>query len=75
VILSDEKNHASMIEGIRHSRADKVLWKHNDWRDLDRKLKAVGDRPKIVAFEASIRWMATSAPIREIVEVARPMAR
>ena len=69
VILSDEKNHASMIEGIRHSRADKVLWKHNDWRDLDRKLKATGDRPKIVAFESVYSMDGDIAPIREIVEV------
>jgi 5-aminolevulinate synthase len=69
VILSDEKNHASMIEGIRHSRADKVLWKHNDWRDLDRKLHAVGDRPKIVAFESVYSMDGDIAPIREIVEV------
>ena len=69
VILSDEKNHASMIEGIRHSRADKVLWKHNDWRDLDRKLKAVGERPKIVAFESVYSMDGDIAPIREIVEV------
>ncbi|TVP71205.1 MAG: 5-aminolevulinate synthase [Rhodobacteraceae bacterium] len=70
VILSDEKNHASMIEGIRHSRADKVLWKHNDWRDLDRKLKAVGDRPKIVAFESVYSMDGDICPMREIVEVS-----
>jgi 5-aminolevulinate synthase len=69
VILSDDKNHASMIEGIRHSRADKVLWKHNDWRDLDRKLHAVGDRPKIVAFESVYSMDGDIAPLREIVEV------
>ncbi len=69
VILSDAGNHASMIEGIRHSRADKVIWKHNDWRDLDRKLKAVGDRPKIVAFESVYSMDGDIAPIREIVEV------
>lgn len=69
VMLSDAGNHASMIEGIRHSRADKVLWKHNDWRDLDRKLHAVGDRPKIVAFESVYSMDGDVAPIREIVEV------
>ncbi len=70
VILSDAGNHASMIEGIRHSRADKVLWRHNDWRDLDRKLHAVGDRPKIVAFESVYSMDGDICPMREIVEVA-----
>ncbi len=70
VILSDAGNHASMIEGIRHSRADKVIWRHNDWRDLDRKLKAVGDRPKIVAFESVYSMDGDISPMREIVEVA-----
>ena len=71
VILSDAGNHASMIEGVRHSRADKVIWRHNDWRDLDRKLKAVGDRPKIVAFESVYSMDGDISPIKEIVEVAR----
>ena len=71
VILSDAGNHASMIEGVRHSRADKVIWKHNDWRDLDRKLHAVGDRPKIVAFESVYSMDGDISPIREIVEVAK----
>ena len=71
VILSDAGNHASMIEGVRHSRADKVIWKHNDWRDLDRKLAAVGDRPKVVAFESVYSMDGDISPIKAIVQVAK----
>ncbi|MEP4562133.1 MAG: 5-aminolevulinate synthase [Nitratireductor sp.] len=71
VIVSDEGNHASMIEGIRHSRAEKRVWKHNDVRDLDRILSEYGpDRPKIVAFESVYSMDGDIAPIREILDVA-----
>ena len=71
VILSDSLNHASMIEGIRHSRADKVIWNHNDPEDLNRKLQAIpGDRPKIVAFESVYSMDGDIAPIEEICDVA-----
>ncbi len=70
VILSDELNHASMIEGIRHSRTNKVIWKHNDPEDLDRKLAALpANATKIVAFESVYSMDGDIAPIREIVEV------
>lgn len=70
VILSDSLNHASMIEGIRHSKADKVIWNHNDTEDLDRKLAAIGpDRPKIVAFESVYSMDGDIAPIKEICDV------
>ncbi|MEL6204283.1 MAG: 5-aminolevulinate synthase [Pseudomonadota bacterium] len=71
VILSDSDNHASMIEGIRHSRADKVIWKHNDVEDLDRKLAAIDpERPRIVAFESVYSMDGDICPMKEIVEVA-----
>ncbi|WP_229754877.1 5-aminolevulinate synthase, partial [Mameliella alba] len=71
VILSDAANHASMIEGIRHSRARKVIWKHNDPEDLDRKLAALpANAPKIVAFESVYSMDGDICPMAEIVEVA-----
>ena len=71
VIFSDEGNHASMIEGIRHSRAEKRLWKHNDPKDLDRLLSEYGaDVPKLVAFESVYSMDGDIAPIREILDVA-----
>jgi 5-aminolevulinate synthase len=71
VIFSDAGNHASMIEGIRHSRAEKRIWKHNDVADLDRQLAEFGpDRPKIVAFESVYSMDGDIAPIAEIVAVA-----
>ena len=71
IILSDAGNHASMIEGIRHSRAQKVIWNHNDVKDLEAKLAVLpADAPKIVAFESVYSMDGDIAPIRQIVEVA-----
>ena len=70
VVMSDAGNHASMIEGIRHSRAECQRFAHNDWRDLDRRLAAVAlGRAKLVAFESVYSMDGDIAPIREIVEV------
>lgn len=71
VILSDSLNHASMIEGIRHAKCDKVIWKHNDPEDLDRKLAALpANATKIVAFESVYSMDGDICPMREIIEVA-----
>jgi 5-aminolevulinate synthase len=71
VVLSDESNHASMIEGIRHSRAEKQIWRHNDPEDLNRKLAALDPgRPKLVAFESVYSMDGDIAPIAELCDVA-----
>ena len=60
-----------MIEGIRHSRAQKVIWNHNDVKDLEAKLAVLpAYAPKIVAFESVYSIDGDIAPIRQIVEVA-----
>jgi 5-aminolevulinate synthase len=71
VVLSDAKNHASMIEGIRHSRAEKVIFKHNDPEDLARHLADLEPgRPKIVAFESVYSMDGDIAPIAALCDVA-----
>ncbi len=71
VVFSDEENHASMIEGIRHSRAEKRIWKHNSPEDLDRKLSEFpAEAPKLVAFESIYSMDGDIAPIAEICDVA-----
>ncbi|TCR67374.1 5-aminolevulinate synthase [Bosea sp. BK604] len=71
VIFSDEKNHASMIAGIRHGGGAKRVWRHNDVADLERHLKSVDpDLPKIVAFESVYSMDGDISPIEEICDVA-----
>lgn len=71
VVLSDAGNHASMIEGIRHSRADKRIFAHNDVEDLDRQLARLDpDVPKLVAFESVYSMDGDISPIAEICDVA-----
>jgi len=70
-VFSDADNHASMIEGIRHSKAERHIWKHNDPEDLDRLLSAVDPaRPKLVAFESVYSMDGDMSPIAEICDVA-----
>ena len=71
VVLSDALNHASMIEGIRHSRAEKRIFAHNDPEDLARQLADIDPaRPKLVAFESVYSMDGDIAPIAEICDVA-----
>jgi 5-aminolevulinate synthase len=70
-VLSDAGNHASMIEGIRHSRAECQVFRHNDPEDLDRRLSELDPaRSKLVAFESVYSMDGDISPIAEILDVA-----
>jgi 5-aminolevulinate synthase len=70
MVLSDALNHASMIEGIRQSKADRMIFEHNSPADLDRKLADLDpSRPKLVAFESVYSMDGDIAPIAEILDV------
>ena len=71
VILSDSMNHASMIQGIRHSGARKVIFKHNDVADLEAKLAVLPpETPKIIAFESVYSMCGSVGPIEAICNLA-----
>jgi 5-aminolevulinate synthase len=71
VILSDSLNHASMIQGIRHSGAKKMVFKHNDVADLEAKLASLPPEvPKIIAFESVYSMCGSIGPIEEICDLA-----
>lgn len=71
VILSDSMNHASMIQGIRHSGAKKMVFKHNDVVDLENKLASLpAEVPKIIAFESVYSMCGSIGPIEAICDLA-----
>ena len=72
VIFSDEKNHASMIAGIRNGGGEKRIWRNNDLADLEAKLRTVAfERPKIIAFESVYSMDGVMAPIGAICDLAQ----
>jgi 5-aminolevulinate synthase len=72
LIISDAENHASMIEGIKLSRCEKVIFRHNDIKHLEQILaKTDIKRPKIIVFESVYSMSGTIAPITEIITLAK----
>ncbi|KAK5584133.1 hypothetical protein RB653_005740 [Dictyostelium firmibasis] len=71
MIFSDAKNHASLIEGIRNSKLDKKVFRHNDIKHLEDLLAAADpSRPKLIIFESVYSMDGTIAPIKEICDLA-----
>ncbi|KAI8091918.1 pyridoxal phosphate-dependent transferase [Thamnidium elegans] len=72
VIFSDSLNHASMIQGMRHSNAPKKIFRHNDVAHLEQLLQSVDPSvPKIIAFESVYSMCGSIGPIRDIVKLAK----
>jgi len=72
VTFSDDKNHASMIEGIRHGGGEKHIFRHNDVEDLEDKLKKFPrGTPKIIVFESVYSMDGHIAPIAAICDLAQ----
>ena len=72
VFLSDSNNHASLIQGIRHSGADKLIWQHNDLSDLEAKLEQVAARNQVpcIVFESVYSMDGDVSPIEQICDLA-----
>ncbi|MEY2545220.1 MAG: glycine C-acetyltransferase [Verrucomicrobiota bacterium] len=71
-VISDELNHASIIDGIRLSKAQRFRYKHNDMGDLEAKLKeASGARFKLIATDGCFSMDGTIADLKAIVDLAQ----
>ena len=71
VIFSDEKNHSSMIEGIKSGKRPKYIFKHNDVRHLEELLNSVDKKtPKIIALESIYSMDGDIAPLKEVCDLA-----
>ncbi|TFK76162.1 5-aminolevulinate synthase [Pluteus cervinus] len=71
IYFSDRMNHASMIQGMRHSGAKRVIFEHNDLEDLENKLKMYPkETPKVIAFESVYSMCGSIGPIKEICDLA-----
>lgn len=72
VVFSDEKNHASIIDGLRHSGAEKRIFRHNDVAHLRELITATDPtRPKLIVLESVYSMNGDIAPLAEIAELAR----
>lgn len=73
VFLSDSKNHASLIQGIRHSGAPKKVWQHNDTSDLESKLaeSVAQDLTPCIVFESVYSMDGDVSPIADICDLAQ----
>jgi hypothetical protein len=65
-VISDALNHNSMIEGVRRSGCEKMIWHHGDLGHLEELLKAAGARPKLVVFESVYTMDGEVAPVNAI---------
>ena len=70
LFVSDEQNHSSIIQGLRHSKCRKEIFKHNDVQDLESILMS-NPGPKCVVFESVYSMDGDIAPVKEIVEVCK----
>ena len=72
VFISDERNHASIIEGMRGCKNEKKIFRHNDVKHLEELLYAIpADKPKIIVFESVYSMSGTIAPVKTIAELSK----
>jgi 5-aminolevulinate synthase len=72
IFFSDERNHASIIEGIRGCKNEKKVFRHNDVQHLEELLQSVSlEKPKLIVFESVYSMSGTIAPIKAIAKLAK----